>query len=211
MLAWLTGWYNWAGWLSIIPGQAQGNTNFLLSLLTILYPDSAVIQKPWFGWCIATATIVLAVIPNCINQATVRWMLRTGVYFAVPLMSFYWIWFPIAASRRNGFDTEIFTTFYNGINTGVDEQGNTILQASNSYCWIVGVLFGAWEFYGYDASVQIAEETHQASSTVAKGMWTGTLATWLGSVPTLAVVMLCIQDLMGINNAGYANNWCILQ
>lgn len=81
------------------------------------------------------------------------------------------------------------------------------MQASNSYCWIVGILFGAWEFYGYDASVHIAEETHKASSVVAKGMWTGTLATWLGSVPTLAMVMLCIQDLMGINNGGYANNW----
>lgn len=120
LLAWLTGIYNLCGWLTIIPGQAQGNTNFMLSLLTILYPESAVIQKGWFTWCIATGTIIVAVIPNCLNQATVRWMLRSTAYCTVILLSFYWIWFPIAASQRNGFDRKIFTTFYNGINGGVD-------------------------------------------------------------------------------------------
>lgn len=128
------------------------------------------IQKAWFGWCIATLTIIIALIPNCLSQAGVRWMLRTTAYCTVILISFYWIWFPIAASRRKGFDREIFTTFVNGINGGVDAEGNTIMQASNSYCWIVGVLFGAWEFYGYDASVHIMEETHKASATVARGM-----------------------------------------
>lgn len=83
------------------------------------------------------------------NQHTVRWMLRSCAYSTIILMSFYWIWFPIAASRRNGFQSsDIFTTFYNGINYATDEKGNTIKQASDSYCWIIGVLFGAWEFYG---------------------------------------------------------------
>ena len=208
LLSWLTAWYNWAGWLTIIPGLAQGNTNFLLSLLTIIYPNSKVIQQGWFGWCLSTFNILVAVIPNCVNQHTVRWMLRSTAYSTALLMGFYWIWFPIAASRRNGFQSgSILTTFYNGINTAVDAEGNTIMQASNSYCWIIGVLFGAWEFYGYDASVHLSEETHQASSVVAKGMWTGTFATWLGSIPTLILVMLCMQNFMGIVNGSYANNW----
>ena len=122
-------------------------------------------------------------------------MLRCCAYSAILIMSFYWIWFPIAASRRNGFQSsEIFTTFYNGINHATDAKGNTIKQASeyvypmgnkvsrtkvlshevlnlthlvffanfylrhtlillpnalSSYCWTIGVLFGAWEFYGY--------------------------------------------------------------
>lgn len=91
MLSWLTGWYQLIGWLSIIPGQAQGNTNYMLSLLTILYPNSEVVQKPWLGWCIATGTIIIALIPNCMNQATVKWMLRITAYFAIILFSFYWI------------------------------------------------------------------------------------------------------------------------
>ena len=72
-------------------------------------------------------------------------MLRGTVYTTVVLMAFYFIWFPIAASRRGGFQpASIMTTFYNGINTAVDGEGNAIVQASDSYCWVVGVLFGAW-------------------------------------------------------------------
>ena len=38
-------------------------------------------------------------------------------------------------------------------------------------------------------------------------MWTGTLTTWLASIPTLALVILCMQNFMGVVNGGYANNW----
>ncbi|KAI7478550.1 hypothetical protein KC351_g8116 [Hortaea werneckii] len=41
------------------------------------------------------------------------------------------------------------------------------------------------EFYGYDASVHLSEETLSASSVVANGMWTGSISTWLLSVLTL--------------------------
>ena len=203
----ISAWYNWAGWLTVIPGIAQGTTYQFVSMLTILYPESEVIQKAWFGWCISAMSIIVAAVPNCMNQHTVRWMLRSCVYSTIVLLFFYLIWFPVAASRRKGFQSaEIFTTFYNGINYGVDANGDTIVQASNSYCWVIGVLFGAWEFYGYDASVHLAEETHQASSVVAKGMWTGTFVTWIGSVPILALVLVCMQDFMGVVNGGYANS-----
>ncbi|KAI7586039.1 hypothetical protein KC316_g5832, partial [Hortaea werneckii] len=186
LLVWLTAWYNWAGWLTIVPGLAQGNTNFFVSMLEILYPNAAVLKEGWFAWCISALTIILAAIPNCVSQWTIRHMLRGTVYTTVVLMAFYFIWFPIAASRRGGFQpASIMTTFYNGINTAVDSEGNTIVQASNSYCWVVGVLFGAWEFYGYDASVHLAEETLSASTVVANGMWTGSISTWLLSVLTL--------------------------
>jgi amino acid transporter len=57
--------------------------------------------------------------------------------------------------------------FYNGINQGEARQ------ASDAYCWI-SVLFGAWVFYGYDASAHLAEETLQASEVVVKGIWVST-------------------------------------
>jgi amino acid transporter len=191
-----------------VPGLAQGTTYFLQSALQILYSDSAVITTGWFGWCLSTIAIVVGVIPNIINQNTVRWMLRACAYSTTLLLGIYWIWFPIAASCRNGFQSSsIFTTFYNGINTAVDADGNTIVQASDSYCWVVGILFGAWEFYGYDASVHLAEETHEASSVVARGMWTGTVCTWLLSIPTLALVLLCMQDFERVVHGSYMNNW----
>lgn len=161
-----------------MPGLAQGTTYFLLSALQILYPDAAIVKTGWFGWCLSTIAIVVDLVPNIISQTTVRWMLRVCAYSCVLLLGIYWIWFPIAASRRTGFQSSnIFTTFYNGINLGVDVDGNKIIQAGDSYCWVVGVLFGAWEFYGYDASVHLAEETKEASSIIARGMWTSTTCT----------------------------------
>lgn len=38
-------------------------------------------------------------------------------------------------------------------------------------------------------------------------MWTGTIACWLASIPTLALVMICMQDFLGVVNGGYPNNW----
>lgn len=34
-----------------------------------------------------------------------------------------------------------------------------------------------------------------------------TLSAWLGSIPTLIIVLFCIQDFDGIINATYSNNW----
>lgn len=57
---------------------------------------------------------------------------------------------------------------------------------------------GAWVFFGYDASAHLAEETKEASEVVAKGMWMATLSGWLLSVPTLIIVLFCMQDFEGI-------------
>lgn len=60
---------------------------------------------------------------------------------------------------------------------------------------------------GYDASAHLAEETHDASIVVARGMWVSTLSAWVLSVPTLIIVLFCMQDFNGIISATYANNW----
>ncbi|KAF7549496.1 hypothetical protein G7046_g8330 [Stylonectria norvegica] len=59
----------------------------------------------------------------------------------------------------------------------------------------------------YDASAHLAEETNEASSVVAKGMWMATLSGWVLSVPTLILILFCIQDFDGIINVTYSNNW----
>lgn len=95
----------------------------------------------------------------------------------------------------------MFNHFYNGINFG-DEK-----QASDPYCWVIGALFGAWIFFGYDASAHLAEETHEASVTVARGMWISTLSGYVVSVPTLIMLLFCIQDFDRIISATYSNNF----
>jgi amino acid transporter len=62
-------------------------------------------------------------------------------------------------------------------------------------------------FYGYDASAHLAEETLQASDAVAKGIWVSPFSAWILSVPTLIIILFCLQDFEGIISATYANNW----
>jgi len=38
-------------------------------------------------------------------------------------------------------------------------------------------------------------------------MWLATLTAWLGSVPTLIIILFCMQDFDGIVSATYSNNW----
>jgi amino acid transporter len=75
------------------------------------------------------------------------------------------------------------------------------------YSRVISVLFGAWVFYGYDASAHLAEETKQASTVVAKGIYMSTFSAWILSVPTLILILFCLQNFEGIISATYANNW----
>ncbi|TVY45160.1 Thiamine transporter [Lachnellula occidentalis] len=202
-LAWMTGWWNWAGWVTVVPGVQQGSTNFLLSALEIKYPNAEVLGKGWFAWLLTSIGMFFAMAPNIVNQKVLQWYFRFAIVIFHILVLFYWIWFPIKAAQTGGFQSRegVFNHFYNGINDG-DEK-----QASDAYCWIVSILFGAWVFYGYDASVHLAEETKEASEVVAKGMWMSTLSAWLMSIPTLVIILFCMQDFEGIINGTYANNW----
>ncbi|KAF1346918.1 hypothetical protein BDV97DRAFT_378545 [Delphinella strobiligena] len=172
-LSWFTAWFNWAGWVILIPGVAQGNTYFLLSALQILYPNSEVISKAWFSWLLAISTILISFMANSTDRR----------------------------ARGHFQPASILTEFYNGINMGPEKQ------ASDAYCWIVGILYGACDFYGFDAAVHLAEQTEEASSVVARGMWLGTLVTWLVSVPTLLLILFCTPSFTDIVDATYPNSF----
>jgi amino acid transporter len=191
--------------VAVVPGVQQGSTNFLLAALQIQYPDATVLSKGWFAWLLTTIGMLFALIPNIWNPKLLQYYFRFAVTIFFTLFLFYWIWFPIkvAATPDMHFNSAsgVFRHFYNGINLG------TTQQASDAYCWIISILFGAWVFYGYDASAHLAEEMLQASEVVAKGIWISTFSAWFLSVPTLIVILFCLQDFEGIISATYANNW----
>lgn len=201
ILSWMTAWWNWVGWVCVVPGVQQGATNFLLSALEIKYPNLSVLTQGWFAWLLTAIGMVFAMLPNILSQRVLRLYFRFAVFIFFILFSFYWIWFPIKAAGKFQSASGVFDRFYNGINEGPEKQ------ASDSYAWVIGILFGAWEFYGYDSSAHLAEETHEASDTVAKGIWAATLCAWLLSVPTLIMVLFCMQDFDAIISANYTNNW----
>ncbi|KAI1615021.1 amino acid or gaba permease [Exophiala viscosa] len=180
-LSWMTAWWNWAGWVTVVPGVQQGSTNFLLAALEIKYPNSTVLYKGWFSWLLTSIGMIFAMIPNIYSPKILQWYFRFAKHF----------------NTTSG----AFDLFYNGINLGEEKQ------ASDAYCWVISVLFGAWVFYGYDASAHLAEETKQASTVVAKGIYMSTFSAWLLSIPTLIIVLFCMQDFDGIVSATYSNNW----
>ncbi|KAB5559584.1 amino acid or gaba permease [Coniochaeta sp. 2T2.1] len=155
---WMTAWWNWAGWVCVVPGVQQGATNLLLATLEVRFPESEELCKGWFGWLLTAVGMGFPTLPNVRGAAS-------GMHHF--------------QSREGGFGR-----FYNGINFGEE------VQAGDEYCWIIGVLFGAWVFFGYGASAHLAEETHEASKVVAKGMWMATLSSWLLSIPTYGVQLV---------------------
>ncbi|KAF3770596.1 hypothetical protein M406DRAFT_245876, partial [Cryphonectria parasitica EP155] len=195
-LSWMTAWWNWAGWICVVPGVQQGATNLLISGLEVRYPDSTVIYTGWFSWLLTAIGMIFAMLPNVLGQRALKLYFRFAVFIFFVLFAFYWIWFPVKAAGNFQSREGVFGRFYNGINEGTEKQ------ASDSYAWVVCILFGAWEFYGYDASAHLAEETHDASDTVAKGMWGATLCAW-----TLIMVLFCMQDFDAIVSAEYTNNF----
>ena len=52
-----------------------------------------------------------------------------------------------------------------------------------------------------------AEETLEASTIVAKGIYTATFSGWILSIPTLMLILFCIQDFNALVSAGYSNNF----
>ncbi|KIX05681.1 uncharacterized protein Z518_03653 [Rhinocladiella mackenziei CBS 650.93] len=60
---------------------------------------------------------------------------------------------------------------------------------------------------GIRSMAHLAEETKQASTIVVKGIYMSTFSAWLQSIPTLIIVLFCMQDLEGVVSVTYANNW----
>lgn len=200
-LSWMTAWWNWSAWVLAVPGTQQGATNFLISALQINYPRAAYLGDGWFSLLVILAGLIIALIPNVTSQRWLRLYFRFAMAIFFVLLLLFWIWFPVAASGKFQSADFVFKKFHNGINRGPAKQ------ASDTYCWIISLLFGAWEFGGYDASAHLAEETKDASKTVARGMWLSTLSTTILSIPTLIMILFCVQNFEALTTAEYANNW----
>ncbi|KAL8696456.1 MAG: hypothetical protein Q9224_002786, partial [Gallowayella concinna] len=200
-LSWLTAWWNWSAWVLAVPGTQLGATKFLISALQIHYPDAAVLYEGWFTWLLIVVGLLIALLPNITSQRWLQRYFRLAIAVFFILFFLFWFWFPIAASGKFRSATFVFRTFNNGINLGEKKQ------ASDAYCWVISLLFGAWEFGGYDASAHLAEETKDASKNVARGMWMSTFSTAILSIPTLILILFCIQDFDALISATYANNW----
>ena len=88
----MTAWWNWTGWLFVVPGVQFGATNFLLGAIEISYPDAAVTKKGWFGWLLTAIGLIIATIPNIISQRVLKLFFRFAIWIFFTLLLLYWIW-----------------------------------------------------------------------------------------------------------------------
>ncbi|PFH62472.1 hypothetical protein XA68_13374 [Ophiocordyceps unilateralis] len=200
-ISWMTAWWNFAFWVLATPGTQQGATNFLISALEINFPETAYLRQGWFQLLATLCGLLIALLPNVTSQRLLQLYFRFAIAMFFVLFFVFWIWFPISVQGRFQSPEFVFKKFYNGVNQGSSQQ------ASDSYCWMISLLFGAWEFGGYDAAAHLAEETRHASKTVARGMWLSTVSTTILSIPTVVLILFCIQDFEALISAHYANNW----
>jgi amino acid transporter len=101
----------------------------------------------------------------------------------------YTIWFPVVSVPNYAFHPDLILIFDNWINWG------TMIYAEDTYAWVVAAIFPAWVFKGFEVSMHLSEETKQASKSVATGMWTGALVTYLIGIPVLVLMVACINDI----------------
>ncbi|RCI16332.1 hypothetical protein L249_3164 [Ophiocordyceps polyrhachis-furcata BCC 54312] len=200
-LSWMTAWWNFAFWALATPGTQQGATNFLVSALEINFPDAVHLRQGWFQFLVTLSGLLIALVPNITSQRLLQLYFRFAIAVFFVLFIIFWTWFPIGARGHFQPPDFVFRKFHNGVDQG------PVQQASDAYCWLISLLFGAWEFGGYDAGAHLAEETRNAGTTVARGMWLSTFSTAALSIPTLVLILFCIQDFDALIAAPYANNW----
>jgi hypothetical protein len=91
--------------------------------------------------------MLFGLISNIWNLRLLQHYFRFAIVIFI-LFLFHWTWFPIKVATTSGMHCH----FYNGTNMG------EMQQASDAYRWTISILFGAWVFYGYNASSHLAEE-----------------------------------------------------
>ena len=122
---------------------------------------------------------------NYLNPKTYKYIFRIAT--AIIMIDFFLnvIWLPIAVSKSYGFKSAeyVFTQTYN--ETGAPPVWNWML----SYYVTAGVLVG------FEASGHISEETQNASSTAAKGIFTSAVASAVLGFPIVILYLFCLPDL----------------
>jgi amino acid transporter len=89
----MTAWWNWMGWICVVPGVQQGSTNFLLGAIEISYPDAEIVYKGWFAWLLTAIGMFFAMAPNIISQRVLRLYFRFATFIFFTLFVLYWIWY----------------------------------------------------------------------------------------------------------------------
>ena len=197
--AWFTGWFNLIGLAAVVASVDYACATFLnvvlglyeVNLLGVNFGDEAHILSEVF--------LLFALILTVHTIVNVR---RTHLLSLVNSISVWWHVLGVAAivlvliivpDTHQSFDF-VFTERIN--NSGF----------SDGMFWFyvlpLGFLLTQYTITGFDASAHISEETHDASTAAAKGVWRSIFYSALIGWIVLLAITFAATDVNAINEAG---------
>ncbi|MSO42508.1 MAG: amino acid permease [Solirubrobacterales bacterium] len=205
--AWYTGWFNWIGLVAIVASVQYAAATFLNALLGLYsvdlgfinFADGENILAETFA--LFVLIIVLTAIVNIrrthllavINNISVWWHV-VGVAVIIALLAFV-----------PDHHQSVSFVFGERINNSGFNDGGTGGLMFWFYILPLGFLLTQYTITGFDASAHLSEETHEASSGAARGVWRSIFYSALIGWLLLVAITFAASDFNSINKglAGY--------
>ena len=189
LFGFIVAWWSTTAWTTFVASNCQSAANFLLSEIAVFGVDFSTdvtdIKFRAVQWIVSECILFIAIGMNYLKPETYKYIFRAAT--AIIMIDFFLniIWLPIAVSKSYGFKPAeyVFTQTYN--ETGAPPVWNWML----SYYVTAGVLVG------FEASGHISEETQNASTTAAKGIFTSAVASAVLGFPIVILYLFCLPDL----------------
>ncbi|KAK3706499.1 hypothetical protein LTR37_012709 [Vermiconidia calcicola] len=189
LFGFIVAWWSTTAWTTFVASVCQAAANFLLSEITIFelpFPtDTTDIRFRAVQWIVAECFLFIGIGMNYLDPKTYKTIFRIATYIIILDFLLNMIWLPIAVSRSYGFHdaSYVFTQTYN--ETGAPPIWNWML----SYYVTAGILVG------FEAAGHISEETMNASSTAARGIFWSAVASATMGFPLVILFLFCLPDL----------------
>lgn len=186
--SWFTGWLNFIGQIGGTAATDFALANFGVALAELQWPSFAPNKYEVLG--IYGAILLIHALLNTytvglvalLNKISIAWLLGGGL-----VIVFYLIVFP-AHHTSTSF---AFTHFVNG--TGFK---------SGIYGGMIGLLFTAWTFTGFDASAHMSEETTQAAVSAPKGIVRSIVFSWIAGLVLILALTYSMTDYANEASSG---------
>ncbi|GFZ45990.1 Thiamine transporter thi9 [Saitozyma sp. JCM 24511] len=181
-------WWACTAWISFTASNSQGPAQYLLSLMVLFgsdIPGGLTPENPNYRYILFAVTLGclwLALALNYLPPRYFSWTFRFTVGLLLVDLLLSVTWFPIGVSRTYGFRSakEVFT------------GRNNTTGFSDAWAWVLSFYYAGYAPVGYDAAGHVSEETRNASTTSARGIfWSGFASAVLALVATI-VWLFCI-------------------
>ncbi|KXS14563.1 amino acid transporter [Gonapodya prolifera JEL478] len=189
VLSWYTSWIVIIGGVCGFVSGSYSISQFVWSLVMVWKPDLQVTIA--MVAVVAIGTILVAAILNSIHERVLGLLMEISVYTHIVGTVFVIIMVLVKAPTKQSASF-VFQSFNNL--TGQDSMG---------YAVLLGFLFPAWNFLGFDASAHIAEETVDSHIHAARGIYTSITSAVILGFAFLLALLFSIQDFDAILASPY--------